>query len=822
MASKENIIDVEISDIMRKRYLDYSMSVIQGRSLPDVRDGLKPIHRRILISMKDLHLSSSAKRKKCARTVGDTLGRFHPHGDTSVYEALVRLGQDFIHKVPLIDGQGNFGDRDNFKSFSAMRYTEARLGKIVDYMVGDLQYDTVKYIPNFDDSEIEPEVLPAAFPYFLVGGNEGIAVGYTTSCLPYNLSEVCDAVIKVIDDPDVTLRELQKVVKGPDFPTGGLIIERKGINESMENGQSVIKVASKYEIKDQEIIVTEIPYLVNKSSLIESIASVITDKIEKSGKTQKVTKAKVPEVATIRDLSAKNKIDIRIKCKKGTNPEVVINKLFKHTRLQETLKSSYTAIVNSRPEVVPFKRAIELWLDFRVDCLFNKNTFLFNKFNNRKHLLEGFISVVKSDPEKAISIIRKSDNIDSAKVKLEKTFKLSKEQSDYVVKLTIGRFAKSEVVKSENEIKELKSKIAFHKKRIDDTGYIYSDISEEILEIKSKFGKERTTEIANVESAGGFDELDLVDEEDTVVFLSELGYIKRCNKEEYIRTQNRGGKGRKIGIKKNDWAKAIISCNTHDDLVFITNLGIAYKTKVYAIQETTVDKIGQHITSLISLKDNEVVSSVSAISDYSDEFSLLIATADRKIKRTNLSKFSKIPSSGLIACKLKEDDEVISSKIIENKNEENLACFIGFNDGKIACFPISEVPIVERTTFGVNSTNRKDCFAVDVSIIEIDKDTPLAIMASNGLGKVTQSSEFYVKHRGNFGSIGIKLQDDARLVGIKAVENEDTDVVVVSEQGKIVKVRFEDLPKSKRPTTGYRVIRLEKENDSIVTFAIES
>jgi len=801
--TKENILHEDIEEVAMQRYLDYSMSVILGRSIPDVRDGLKPVHRRIIYSMLELGLKYNAAKKKSARVVGHVIGLYHPHSDLATYEAMVRMGQWFVHSNKILDMQGNVGDQDNPKSFCAMRYSETRLGKISTVFTDDLPYNTIDMMKNYDETEMEPTVLPAKFPMFLTNSNIGIAVGYATSCLPYNLNEVCDASIEMIkNDLEITDKKLLSIIKGPDFPTGCTIINRKGINDAILTGHGSIKVRSKTEIKGQKIYIKEIPYLVSKVAFINSIADAA--KPRKNG--TEVKPGKIPEITNIRDLSDKRQVDIEISVHKDANPEVILNKLYKYTRVQESIKANYIGINNGYPESISFKKAVKIWFDFRFECLIRKHTFLVEKYFKHIEQLEGLL-IILNDAEKAIKIIKTAKTVDIAKQSLIKHFKINERQAEYVIEIKVKRFAKSEILKTKELLQDLKDKLEYQQSFLDDTSLVNLEIIEDLEEVKKKFNVDRKTLIQDIPDSDSIDELDLVEKEDSLIYLSKNGFIKRTLKD-YSTTQKRGGKGRKIGTGKNDFISNIISCSTHDDIMFITNKGKVHRIKAYGVPEVEIDKIGKHCSGLISMQEGEVVSSIFSVTDYPEDKYLLTVTKKGLIKRTPLSEYERISTAGLITCKLKEDDEVFTCKIVDNEEGNVL---LTTSSGKVIHFGMEEVSVVNRTTYGnygISKELQDDIIGAEVIT---DLEGRLIFITEDGKGKATEVEEFPVTHRMTKGSIGILTKDDKGIIATFISHNEEDELILTSSGNKTVKISASEVSSLKRRTYGKKLINLDNE-----------
>jgi DNA gyrase subunit A len=792
--------DQEVFSILKQKMLDFSFSVIKGRSIPDVRDGLKPIHRRLIFSMKSLGLNGS-NTKKSARIVGDTMGRFHPHGDASIYEALIRMGQTFVHSTPLVTIQGNCGSLKNPKEFAAMRYTEAKLHKIAEEFYQDLQYNCVKLVPTFDGNELEPEVLPAAFPNILISSSSGIAVGFATNVLPFNLGEVLDGTIKIIENPEITDKELIKFIQGPDFPTAGVITNKNELLSILKTGRGSIKITSKIDIKGNTIIVKEIPYTLSINNIIESIVE-----------TTKSINGKPPvinEISEIHDYS-KKEVDIHIKVKKGFDPEIVLVKLLKFTRLQTSLKYSATVIdINGVPNELGVKEIIQQWLSFRQECLLKKNAFLYKQAKDRIHILKGFL-IVFEHPAEAIKIIRSSADDDEAIKNLTERFELSKTQATAILNLQVRRFAKSNILKTKKELNEQIRKMKYHKERINDHDIINKDIITELSDIKAKYAVPRKTIIENI--SHDIEESDLVEDSDFLIYLSNKGLIKKVATT--FNSQKKGGKGRKVGLRDNDYIKNLLYCKNKDILLVITSLGKVHKLPAYKIPEYTLDKIGKNINTLINLAENETITTIFPIKDY-EKYELILLTRQSYIKRFELKELDVNRKTGLIVTKLSEDDEVISCQLIEKNKVKKTNLIVSIENGKIVYFKAEELPLGKRITKGMKAA-KKGKKAISLSLSQ-NPDDILILVTNDGIGKRVRISDFNIKKRRSAEVMAIKLKENSLLVDC-AIVNENDEIVIVTNK-KNIKIKVAQIRLIRKVGFGSKLVNLD-EDDSVYGFSI--
>ena len=772
-------------------YIDYAMSVIVSRALPDVRDGLKPVHRRILYSMYEDGITSDKPYRKCANTVGSVLGRYHPHGDSSVYDAMVRMAQDFSMRYMLIDGHGNFGSIDG-DGAAAMRYTEARMAKIAEQMLVDIEKNTVDFMPNYDDRLQEPTVLPAKVPALLVNGSSGIAVGMATNIPPHNLSEVIDGAIKVIDEDNITDEDLMKVIKGPDFPTEGIILGREGIKEAYTTGRGKITVRAEAEIEEmngnkRRIVVSSLPYQVNKARLIENIAVLTRDK-------------RIEGISDIRDESDReHKVRIVIELKRDANPQVVLNQLYKNTQMQDTFGVIMIALVNGEPKLLTLKQCLEYYIDHRKDVILRRTKFDLDKAEARAHILEG-LRIAIDNIDEVIKIIRES--YDDAKEKLMERFGLSEIQAQAILDMQLKRLSGLQREKIEEEYNELMKLIARLKEILASETLVYQLIKEELLEIKEKFGDERKTKIVAAE--GEIDMDDLIKEEQTIVALTNFGYIKRAPIDTY-RSQRRGGKGiTGIATREEDFVKKIFTASTHDTILFFSNKGKMYKLRGYEIPEAGRTAKGTAIVNLLSLDADEKVSTIIPIQNFAEGKYLLFATKNGLIKKTALTEYVSSRKTGLQAISLKEDDELIDVKLTDGQDNVVLVT----RNGMCITFDEKDVRAMGRVSQGVLGirVDNDDCVIGMESVIRDSKATLLAI-TENGFGKRTELDEYRVQIRGGKGVITYKVTaKTGKIVGIKIVTEND-DVMMITDTGTVIRLEVKEISVLGRSTQGVTLMR---------------
>ena len=766
---QQKIIDVDIDKEMKKSFLEYSMSVIVSRALPDVRDGLKPVHRRILYSQFEDNLTPDKPYKKCATTVGNVLGRYHPHGDASVYDALVRLAQDFSMRYMLVDGHGNFGSVDGDPP-AAYRYTEARMSKISTEMLTDIEKDTVNFLPNYDDSRKEPEVLPSRFPNLLVNGSTGIAVGMATNIPPHNLGEVIDAMCCLIDNPDASLDDLMQYIKGPDFPTAGIIMGQSGIRAAYATGRGRITVRARAEIVEEKnrfkIIVTELPYQVNKARLVETIANMVKEK-------------RIEGISNIDDHSDRNGMHIVIDIKREASPQIVLNQLYSYTQMQITFSAIMIAIVNGEPKTLSLKEILRNYVDFQVDVITRRTIFDLKKAEERAHVLEGLKKAIDFIDE-VISIIRSSKDQPTAKQRLGERFELDEIQTQAIVSMRLGQLSGLERTKIEDELGQLNIKIADFKDILQNSERLLSIIKEEALAIKKKYNDERRTEIVAV--SGEVDIEDLIPEEDCVLTLTEFGYIKRQKSDTY-KLQRRGGRGVSgMSRREEDVAKEMFVANSHDHVMFFTNLGRVYKLKCYEIPEGSRTSKGMNINNLLPLSADESVTSMIKVPDIESEQYLVMVTRNGIIKRTELSAFSHARKNGLIAIDLNEGDELAWVRLTDGNKE----LVVATRNGMAIRFHETDVRVMGRAAKGVKAiTLRGDDKVIGMSMLR--EGAYILTVSETGYGRLSNVSDYRIQSRGGHGVINYNTDKYGKVAAIKSVDLDD-DIILISNDGVIIRI----------------------------------
>ena len=798
------IIERDIEAEMKTAYVDYAMSVIVSRALPDVRDGLKPVHRRILYSMYEDGITSDKPYRKCANTVGSVLGRYHPHGDSSVYDAMVRLAQDFSQRYTMIDGHGNFGSIDG-DGAAAMRYTEARMEKIAEEMLVDIEKNTVDFMPNYDDRLQEPTVLPAKVPALLINGSSGIAVGMATNIPPHNLSEVVDGAIKVIDEDDVTNEDLMKIIKGPDFPTEGIILGREGIKDAYTTGRGKIAVRAEAEIEEMQgnkrrIVVSALPYQVNKARLIENIALLARDK-------------RIEGISDIRDESDReHKVRIVIELKRDANAQVVLNQLYKNTQMQITFGVIMLALVNGEPKILTLKDCLLHYIDHRKTVVLRRTKFELDKAEARAHILEGLIIAIDNIDE-VIQIIRSS--YDDAKERLMERFKLTEIQAQAILDMQLKRLSGLQREKLEEEYAELMKLIAHLKEILASEKLVYDIIKEELLEMKKKFGDERKTKIVAAE--GEIDLDDLIKEEQVVIALTRFGYIKRSPIDTF-KSQRRGGKGiTGIATREEDFVKQIFTASTHDTILFFSNKGKLYKLRGFEIPEAGRTARGTAIVNLLNLDAGEKISAVIPIQNFAEGKYLLMATKNGLIKKTALTEYNSARRTGLQGITLKEDDELITVRLTDG--EDNVALVT--REGMCITFDEKEVRPIGRVSQGVIGIRLDDGDEVIgmESVIAGGKGATLLTITENGFGKRTELDEYRVQIRGGKGVITYKITPKTgKLVGARIATEED-DVMLITDTGTIIRLNVKDISVLGRSTQGVTLMRT---NDGGKVVSIET
>ncbi len=801
--NSENTQEILIEESMKSSYLDYSMSVIVGRALPDARDGLKPVHRRILYAMEDLNLSHRSPYKKSARIVGDVIGKYHPHGDNAVYDALVRMAQDFSMQAPLIDGQGNFGSIDGDNA-AAMRYTEARMTKIAEELLSDLDKDTVDFVPNYDDSMKEPDVLPARVPNLLLNGSSGIAVGMATNIPPHRLSELVDALVLRIDNPESTVEDMMQVVKGPDFPTGGIIFGRKGITDAYTTGRGRIKVRAKTHIEEtrnkEMIIVDELPFQVNKARLIENIAQLVRDK-------------QIEGISEIRDESDREGMRVVIELKRDAMSEIVLNNLFKQTQMQVTFGIIMLAINNKEPKIFNLLELFDIFLKHRKTVVIRRTIFELEKARARAHILEG-LKIAVDNIDEVIKIIRASADDSEARENLMDRFKLSEIQAKAILEMRLRRLTGLEIEKIENELAELLRLIAELEGILKSEAKINAIIRDELTEIGEKFSIPRRTEI--VDDYDDIDIEDLIPNEPMVVTITHRGYIKRVPAKLYEK-QHRGGKGKTaVTTYDDDFIESFFTSNTHDTLMFVTDRGQLYWLKVYRIPEGSRTAKGKAVVNLINLQKDEKIMAIIPTTDFNEDKGLVFFTKNGIVKRTNLSEYSNIRSSGVRAINLDEGDEIVSASIVK---PDTKWLFVATKKGLCIRFKVEDAREIGRVSRGVTAIKFKieGDYVCGAITIENEEDE-LLMLSEKGLGKRTSASEYREQNRAGKGVISMKLTaKTGDVVGVVAVED-DKDLMCLTSVGKMIRVDMEQIRKAGRNTSGVKVVAVEKK-DIVVSMA---
>lgn len=799
MLEDMKLIQHEIHDEMKNSYIDYSMSVIVGRALPDVRDGLKPVHRRIIYGMGVLGVTPDKPHKKSARIVGDVMGKFHPHGDLSIYEALVRMAQDFSIRYPLVDGHGNFGSIDG-DGAAAMRYTESRMAPFALQMLRDIEKETVDFMPNFDEVEMEPVVLPARYPNLLVNGSNGIAVGMATSIPPHNLKEVIDATVHLIDNKDATVEDLINIVKAPDFPTGAMILGKNSAKEAYRKGQGKVIVRAKTLIEEtakgkQQIIVTEIPYQVNKARLIEKIAELVKDK-------------KIEGISDIRDESSRRGgMRIVIELKRDANPQITLNRLFKHSQLQESYSMIMIALVNGEPKILSLYDMLNEYLKHQKEVVTRRTIFDKKKAEARAHILEGY-RIALDNIDEIIKIIRSSYS--DAKPRLMERFGLSDIQAQAILEMQLRRLQGLEREKIEEEYAQLLEKIAYYNSLLENEDKLMGVIKDELIEIRDKYGDERRTKI--VADSSEIDEEDLIEEEKVAITLTHLGYLKRMPLDTY-KLQKRGGKGiTGLTTRENDFVKNLIMTSTHDTLMFFTNLGKAHKLKAYDIPEGGRTAKGTPAVNFLSLLQKERITAIIPIQEFSEDKYLIGVTKSGIIKKTPLSQYDVNRKGGLVAINLRDDDELIG--IQETTGNNNV--IIVTKQGKCICFSEEEVRSMGRQATGVRAIKLEDGDSV-VSMELVQPDQELLVVTENGYGKRTSVDEYKMQTRGGKGLLTYdktKFKKTGELVGAMVV-NEDDEIMLINSDGIIIRISAADVSRLGRSTQGVRIMKVEEDANII-------
>lgn len=803
----ENIFDkineVDLKKTMETSYIDYAMSVIAARALPDVRDGLKPVQRRIMYAMIELNNGPDKPHRKCARIVGDTMGKYHPHGDSSIYGALVNLAQDWSTRYPLVDGHGNFGSVDG-DGAAAMRYTEARLSKISIEMLRDIKKDTVDFIPNFDETGKEPVVLPSRFPNLLVNGTSGIAVGMATNIPPHNLREVIDGVVKIIDnyeiDKETEIEELLKIIKGPDFPTGAEILGTSGIEQAYRTGRGKIRVRAVSNIEPMEngknrIVVTELPYMVNKAKLIEKISELHRDK-------------RVDGITDLRDETSREGMRICIELRRDVNPNIVLNQLYKHTQLQDTFGVIMLALVNNEPVVMNLLQMLQYYLKHQEEVVTRRTQYDLNKAEERAHIVEGLL-IALDNIDEVIQLIRASKTAAEAKEKLMERFSLSEPQANSIVEMRLRALTGLEREKLENEYAELKKVIEEYRAILADRKVLLGVVKKEIIEIRDKYGDDRRTSI-------GYDEFDismedLIPNENTVITMTKLGYIKRMSVDNF-KSQHRGGKGIKgMQTIDDDYIENMLMTTTHHYIMFFTNKGRMYRLKVYQIPECGRTARGTAIINLIQLMPEEKITAVITLRDYDENKYLFMATKKGIVKKTSIMEYANIRKSGLQAINLRDDDDLIEVKVTDNTKD----IFLVTKHGQCIRFDENDVRTTGRVSMGVIGMN----LSYDDEVVAMQLNTQgthMLIVSEYGMGKRTDIDEFTVQHRGGKGIKCYKITEKTgNVVAAKAV-NEDTEVMIINTEGIIIQLMVSEVSVLGRITSGVKMIEMDSENKEVV------
>lgn len=805
------IIKYDLADQMKKSYIDYAMSVIISRALPDARDGLKPVHRRILYSMWDMGIRYNTSNKKCARIVGDVLGKYHPHGDASVYDALVRLAQDFSLRYPVVFPQGNFGSIDGDPP-AAMRYTEARMAKIGEEMMADIGKDTVDFMSNYDESLKEPVVLPAAFPFMICNGSSGIAVGMATNMAPHNLSEVVEATCALIDNPEITIAELMDIVKGPDFPSAGIICGKKGIMDAFTTGKGKIVIRSRYEIVDADphsrdemnkshdaIYFTEIPYQVNKAELVKKI-----DDLRKDGV--------IPGIAQIKDLSGRKGLRVAVYLKQGAVPNIVLNMLFNRTALQSNFNVYNLALLNGAPKLFNLKDMLQVYIDHRENVIERRTRFDLKKAEERAHILLG-LKIGLENIDEVIRIIKESEDNNIASVELQKNFNLTKVQADAIIDMKLGRLSHLETDKILNELADIEKKIAEYKYILEDRSHVLEVVKNEIRKIGDIYGDERRTEIVERELDDASPE-DFIKKEDVVVSISRKGFAKRLSTEEY-KAQNRGGKGT-IGAKlvDGDFVDHLFTCSSHDIIFFVTNLGKAYYTKAFEIPEGAKTTKGANIKNFLQIEKDEKVTSIISFPEFKEDEYLLMVTKYGVAKRVKLMDFVNAKTRGVKAIVLDEGDTLVQTLFVLESDD----VMIVTRNGKGLRTPVSEIRTMGRATHGVRGIKLLGSDEV-IGLVRVEEENSILMITEKGLGKKVRFTDFMPHGRGTMGQNIYTLTKDDGLVNAISV-NDDNDVIFITLKGQNLRVHVRDINLLGKAAKGVIVARFKKRDDRINAMTI--
>ena len=798
-SDNSNVISSDVENIMKESFLQYSMAVIVSRALPDVRDGLKPVHRRILYTMYENGLYPDKAYRKCADTVGSVLGRYHPHGDASVYDALVRMAQSFSLRYPMVDGHGNFGSVDGDPP-AAYRYTEAKMAKMSLHMLTDINKETVDFQSNYDDRLKEPQVLPSRFPNLLCNGSTGIAVGMATNIPPHNLNEVIDGLKLLVKNPDCTLDELMEFIKGPDFPTGGIIMGRAGIRAAYGTGRGKITLRANTSIEEIKgrncIIVNEIPYMVNKARLVEAIAGLVKDK-------------RVDGIHDLRDESDRRGMRIVIELKKDAIPQVVLNKLFSYTQLQDTVGVIMLALVNGIPKILTLKECLEQYLDFQVEVIRRRTEYDLKKAKERDHILRGLV-IALDNIDEVVEIMKTSKNIPEGKQRLSQRFGLTEIQADHIANMTLGRLTGMERQKIIDELKEIELKIADYEDILANNERVLSIIIEELEAIQQKFGDDRRTQIENV--SGEVDIEDLIPVEDSVVTYTNNGYIKRMPVSAY-KAQNRGGRGvNGMKQREDDFIEEMYLCSTHDHILFISNKGIMYRLKCYELPEGSKASRGLNIVNILPLGENEKIAAMIKTSDFDEGKNIVMVTKNGRIKRTPLSSYKNVRKNGLIAIGLDEGDEIAGVRMTMGENQ----LIIATHNGMAIRIDENCIRKMSRSAHGVKAIKLRESDYV-VSMARVRENAAVLTVSDKGLGRRSALDSYRIQNRGGYGMLNYKTSEENGYVcGIKVVDEAD-DIIMISSDGIVIRFRAADVRIMGRYATGVRLMKLSEE-DRVVTF----
>ena len=802
---EDKLIPVNLEQEMKRSFISYAMAVIVDRALPDVRDGLKPVHRRILYDMNELGMTPDKPYRKSARLVGDVLGKFHPHGDSSVYDAMVRLAQPFNIRYMLVDGQGNFGSVDG-DGAAAMRYTEARMAKLTLHLLDDIEKDTVDFYPNFDETLMQPAVLPSRFPNLLVNGSSGIAVGMATNIPPHNLREVIDGVVCMIDNPECTVEDLMAHIKGPDFPTGGIILGRSGIRSAYMTGRGRILVRARTEIEPMSnsrsrIVVTEIPYMVNKAKLVEKIAELCHQK-------------QLEGISDIRDESDRNGMRIVIELKKDVYPQVILNYLYKHTQMQETFGANMLALVDGKPRILNLREMIYYYLEHQKDVVTRRTRFDLDKAQARAHILEGLLKALDHIDE-IVQIIRSSENPNAAKTALIERFQFSDKQAQAILDMRLARLTGLEREKLMEEYQQLEKTIAELTAILADERLLMNVIKTEITAIRDKFADERRTELTTLE--GEIDVADLIQEEDMVVTLTHAGYVKRIAKSTY-RAQHRGGKGiMAMTTKEEDYAERMVVVSTHDDLMFFTNLGRVYQIKCYQIPEAGRAARGTAMVNILQISGGEKVTNMIPVPADTTGLSLVMATRGGMIKKTPMSEFQNLRKNGLIAIVLKEEDELVNVALTRGNDE----ILMGTRNGMCIRFSEEYIRTCGRVSMGVKAIRLEEGDYV-IDMARIEENSQVLVITAKGYGKRTPCSEYREQARNGKGIRAMMVTDKTGPLAAQLLVQPEEDILLITGDGTIIRARVSDIRLSGRNTQGVRIMRIAEGSEVVAVARSEA